>query len=84
MPAVAFGADDGFLLYAPSSKQRGLLVVRALTETKGDTVSARLEIVRTEPLDFPASHIAVHQTLFPPPPVRSPALSVAFTPKANS
>jgi kynureninase len=63
MPAVAGGADDGFLLYAPSGKQRGLLVVRALTETKGDKVSATLELVRTEPLGFPASHIAVHPTL---------------------
>ena len=63
MPAVAAGADDGFLLYAPSGKQRGLLVVRALTETKGDTVSATLEIVRTVDLGFPASHIAAHPTL---------------------
>ena len=63
MPAVAAGADDGFLLYAPSGKQRGLLVVRALTETKGDTVNATLEIVRTAHLGFPASHIAAHPTL---------------------
>jgi hypothetical protein len=63
MPSVAGGADDGFMLYAPSGKQWGLLVVRALTETKGDTVSATLELVRTAHLGFPASNIAAHPTL---------------------
>ena len=58
--AVAVGADgaEGFALYAPSSAERRLLVVRAQPAGTG----VELEIVRTVDLGFPGGTITTHAT----------------------
>ncbi|MFM8804142.1 MAG: hypothetical protein ACKOK8_09570, partial [Planctomycetia bacterium] len=73
MPAVAAKADSAgsFLLYAPSSTEQRLRVVRARParpdgtgdQNTGDKTTATLEIVRMLGLGFPAGRITDHPTL---------------------